>query len=233
MTKVVAPGPYLPAHLVARYQCGKMKKIQPFKLLMALALSGCSVVGIRSGTEEPGYQSIARLGPVEIRQYKPLLAASVMVPGDEISARAAGFRRLAKFIFGANTTASSISMTAPVAQSSASIAMTAPVAQSATSGGWVISFYMPSRYTEATLPKPLDPGIYIHEVPGSTQAVIRFSGIPTAAAVASARATLLRTLTGSAWNPAGPPTDWFYDPPWTLPFLRRNEVAVPVNPRSN
>ncbi|MDE8345372.1 MAG: heme-binding protein [Acidocella sp.] len=209
-----------------------MNKRQPLKLLMALILSGCSVVGIRSGTEEPGYQTITRIGPVEIRQYKPLLAASVTVPGHEIAARSAGFRRLARFIFGANTTNTSINMTAPVAQSSATIAMTAPVAQAQAPGGWVISFYMPSTYTAETLPKPLDPGIYIHEIPGRTQAVIRFSGIPTANAVATARATLMRTLTGSAWVVNGQPTDWFYDPPWTLPFLRRNEVAVPVTPKA-
>ena len=34
-----------------------------------------------------------------------------------------------------------------------------------------------------------------------------------------------------AWLVAGTPVTWLYDPPWTLPFFRRNEVAVPVKPR--
>jgi hypothetical protein len=187
------------------------------------------VFGIRSGTEEPSYQVVATIGQVQIRQYPPRLAASVTVPGDEISARSAGFRRLARYIFGANTAAASISMTAPVVQSSEKIAMTAPVVQARGSfGHWTITFYMPAKYTLATLPKPLDPGIGIHELPVTLDAVYRFSGIPGAAPVARARAALLRQLAGSDWVIIGEPVDWFYDPPWTLPWARRNEVAAPV-----
>jgi hypothetical protein len=191
------------------------------------------VVGIRSGTEEPKYSVVGHVGQVEIREYGPRLAASVTVPGDEIAARSAGFRRLAGYIFGGNTAGTSISMTAPVAQSAVSekIAMTAPVAQTATPGGWVISFYMPAKYTLATLPKPRDPGIQIVELPAETDAVYRFSGIPGADAVARARAVLLNQLAGSDWRPVGAPFDWFYDPPWTIPWARRNEVAVPVTRR--
>jgi hypothetical protein len=191
-----------------------------------------TVFGQRSSTEEPSYRAIARLGSVEIRAYAPRLAASVTVEGDEISARNAGFRRLAAFIFGANTARTGIAMTAPVAQSGADIAMTAPVAQSADgSGGWMITFYMPSGYTWETLPKPTDPGITLREVRGDTQAVDRFSGARDAAAIAKARALLLGQLSTSPWEPVGDPVSWFYDPPWTLPWAWRNEVAVPVKPR--
>jgi len=195
-----------------------------------LALAGCSVVGIRSGTEEPKYRVIDTAGQVQIREYAPRLAASVTVPGDEISARSAGFRRLARFIFGANSAESEISMTAPVTQSAAGakIAMTAPVAQARSGGDWVISFYMPSKYSLASLPKPVDPGIVIAQIPAETDAVYRFSGIPGAAAVGKARAVLLRQLAGSDWVVTGEPFEWFYDPPWTIPWARRNEVAVAV-----
>jgi hypothetical protein len=197
-----------------------------------LALAGCSVFGIRSGTPEPAYQVIAKAGPAEIRQYAPRLAASVTLPGDELQARYQGFRRLASYIFGANTGKTSISMTAPVAQSSAKIAMTAPVAQTRNStGSWTITFYMPANYTMATLPKPADPGILIHTLPASTAAVIRFSGIPGTTPVAREQAALLQALSRSDWVAIGEPVAWFYDPPWTLPWCRRNEVAVPVAPR--
>ncbi len=202
-----------------------MKFLSP---VFAIALAGCSVVGIRGGTEEPGYRVVASLGAVQIRQYAPRLAASVTVPGDEISARSAGFRRLARFIFGANTADASIAMTAPVAQK---IAMTAPVAQTAGPGGWTISFFMPAKYTLATLPKPVDSGIRIYEVPGATYAVVRFSGIPGVAPVAAATAKLFAQLQNSNWVPEGGAENWFYDPPWTLPFARRNEVAVTVRPK--
>jgi hypothetical protein len=199
--------------------------------LVALSLAGCSVVGIRAGTPEPAYTVIGAAGPLQIRQYAPRLAASVTIPGDEVAARSAGFRRLAGFIFGANTARAAIEMTAPVAQSAAKIAMTAPVAQSVGPDGWTISFYMPAGYTVATLPKPNDTGIHIVTVPAETYAVYRFSGIPGAAPVHRAEAILAANLKNAPWSPAGPPVTWFYDPPWTLPFARRNEVAVPVTPR--
>jgi hypothetical protein len=195
---------------------------------MGLFLAGCSVFGIRSGTPEPAYSVIGQVGPVQIRSYAPRLAASVTVPGDAIDARYAGFKRLAAFIFGANTTDAKIAMTAPVAQQSAKIAMTAPVAQSRAAGGWTVSFYMPDNYTLASLPQPKDPVIEIHEVPGETYAVLRFSGIPGKAPVEAAQSRLMAALRGSLWQAAGAPVDWFYDPPWTLPWARRNEVAVPV-----
>ena len=198
-----------------------------------LAFAGISVFGVRGGTEEPGYRVIANVGQVQIRRYEHRLAASVTVPGDEIPARSAGFRRLARYIFGANTQNISISMTAPVAQSAARIAMTVPVAQAQTTPGeWTITFTLPSKYTMATLPKPVDPGIRIHELEPETDAVYRFSGIPRAAPVAKAREALLLQLVGSDWQVAGATVDWFYDPPWTLPWVRRNEVAVPVVPRA-
>jgi hypothetical protein len=75
---------------------------------------------------------------------------------------------------------------------------------------------------------PNDPAVRLVEVPGETMAVLRFTGDRGAAAVAARQAELLRGLAGTAWAPQGEPVAWFYDPPWTLPWLRRNEVAVPV-----
>jgi len=156
------------------------------------------------------------------------------VQGDEISARSQGFRQIASFIFGANISKSSIAMTAPVAQQSdaAKIAMTAPVAQNQTAtGGWTISFFMPAKYTIATLPKPTDPSIEIVEVPPQTYAVYQYSGIPGRGATEAAHTALISKLQASSYAATGDITDWFYDPPWTIPFLRRNEAAVPVAPK--
>jgi hypothetical protein len=138
---------------------------------------------------------------------------------------------VAGYIFGGNRAAAKIAMTAPVAQAAASerIAMTAPVAQSAAGPGrWTVRFFMPAQWTLATLPVPNDPAVRLVEVPGETMAVLRFTGDRGATAVAARQAELLRGLAGTAWAPQGEPVAWFYDPPWTLPWLRRNEVAVPV-----
>ncbi len=205
-------------------------------LASSLLLGACTVFGVRSGTPQPGFTVIGRIGALELRQYGPRLAAETTVAGGEIDARSAGFRRLAAYIFGANTKAgggsSTIAMTAPVEQDRAGggtkVAMTAPVAQEAASSGWTIRFFLPAGLTLATAPRPRDRTIHLVEVPAATMAVLRFSGVPGAHSVAVHSQRLLATLAGSPWQPHGKVVAWFYDPPWTLPWLRRNEVAVTV-----
>ncbi len=197
-------------------------------LLLAPLLGACSVLGMRS-TEEPPFTPVARQGEAEIRRYAPRLVAEVRVEGDEATARNRGFRPLAAYIFGENQASERIGMTAPVQQSSGErIGMTAPVAQVAEGGAWRIGFFMPARYTRDTLPAPRDPAITIREVPEALVAVRRFSGLPSEAAVAEARAALQAELDGSPWRVTGPGGAWFYDPPWTIPALRRSEVWLPV-----
>ncbi len=201
-------------------------------LAAGLAVAACSVVGNRSGTEEPAYEVVGRAGAAEIRRYGPRIAAETDIEGGAEAARNDGFRRLAGYIFGGNHGAARIAMTAPVAQAPSDgtrIAMTAPVAQASSGAGrWTIRFFMPAEWTLATLPVPNDPAVRLVEVPGETVAVLRFSGDRGAGAVAAREAELLGSLAGSAWVPQGEPVAWFYDPPWTLPWLRRNEVAVRV-----
>ena len=206
-------------------------KIAAMSLLSSIALSACSVVGIRSGTEEPRYTILQARDGLEIREYGPRLAADTEVAGSEYATRSDGFRRIARYIFGANSTKGSIAMTAPVSQAGGShtIAMTAPVGQDQPAPGiWRIRFFMPAQYTEATLPRPDDPAVKIVAIPAETYGVYRYTGSTDPAATAAADRELLHRLEGSGWAPAGQPVAWFYDPPWTLPFLRRNEAAVAV-----
>lgn len=200
-------------------------------LSMGLLVSGCSAFGIRSGTEQPSYEVVETLGDnVEIRQYGPRLAAEVVVAGEEGQARSAGFRKLAAFIFGDNRIRQSIAMTAPVSQAvSEKIAMATPVSQEEAGPGlWRVRFLMPDSYTLETLPEPNDPDITIVDLRPETLAVIRFSGSRAPSAVHEATNELLAVIGDSHWQVSGRPTAFFYDPPWTLCFLRRNEVAVSV-----
>jgi effector-binding domain-containing protein len=202
---------------------------QFFSILSAIMLTGCSIFGIRDQTEEPEYAVLDQIGDIEIRQYRERLAADVVVRGDDEVALNEGFRKLADFIFGKNAPEQKISMTAPVEQGRETIAMTAPVSQEALEGGtWRIRFFMPASYTVDTLPRPKSTDIEIVTVPSETYAVLRFSGRGDSRKFSEKRSSLLSDLASSVWRPVGQVKNWYFDPPWTIPWLRRNEVAVPV-----
>lgn len=204
--------------------------MQITKLITQIGESALSVVGIRWGTEEPHYLRRPLTDDVEIRQYGPRIAAETTVDGDEERARNIGFRRLAGYIFGANHHDQEISMTAPVSQQAGEqIAMTAPVGQSPTAGsGWTIRFFMPSKWTMETLPDPDDDKVTLIEVPAQAYAVLRFTGDRSPKAVAGRTDQLLKILSDNGIESSGEAVAWFFDPPWTLPFRRRNEIAIPV-----
>ena len=193
-----------------------------------IADAGGSIVGIRSGTAEPPFTVERSVGGIEIRRYESRIAAETTIDADEEKARNEGFRRLAGYIFGGNTTKTKIAMTAPVSQQqSEKIAMTAPVAaQRDASGKWVIRFFMPAEHTMDTLPTPNDDRVRLVTVPAERVAVLRFSGVANPETVASHTDELLNTLRSNNIQATGEPFTWFYDPPWTLPFRRRNEAAV-------
>ncbi len=87
-------------------------------------------------------------------------------------------------------------------------------------------FFVPAKYTLATAPRPLNPRVRLVTVPEETIAALRFSG--TGRDAAARKAELIETLAGAAWKPDGEAYTLFYDAPFTLPFLRRNEAAVKV-----
>jgi SOUL heme-binding protein len=201
-----------------------------------------SVVGLRHGTEEPRHTVEKLTANVEIRRYGPRIAAETAVTADEESARSEGFRRLAGYIFGANRTATKIAMTASVAQEprrsdGEKIAMTAPVEQSAQSAQsadrWVIRFFMPADKSLDSLPEPNDSAVKLVEVPAQTLAVCRFSGGRSPSAVRAKTDELMGALRETGFEPTGTPVAWFYDPPWTIAMLRRNEIAVPIERTSD
>ena len=209
--------------------------INPIKIAEQFVEGVLGVVGIRVGAEEPKYTRRQLTDTVEIRRYGPRIAAETTVQDNENRARNEGFRRLAGYIFGGNRRDQQIAMTAPVAQARGGqqIAMTAPVVQaSAAEDGWVIRFFMPSKWTMETLPTPKDDRVQLVTVPPETVAVLRFSGDRGPKAVAARTDELLKVLQDNGIETTGEAQAWFYDPPWTLPMTRRNEIAVAVDPES-
>ena len=183
-------------------------------------------------TEEPEYTVIEQSGAFELRSYSPMILAETRVPGSMDDASSAGFRLIADYIFGNNTSRDGgnekISMTAPVTMEPASekISMTAPVSIEQEDGQWRVHFVMPSQYTMETLPRPNNPAVTLREVPARNNAVIRFSGFTGEDKIAAKTAELMTWLDNKGITPIGQPELARYNPPWTLPFLRRNEVMV-------
>jgi hypothetical protein len=201
------------------------------KILLCTALMISTLTGIAMATEEPAYRSILQETPFEIREYPSLIAAEVTVSGERSEAVSAGFRLLAGYIFGGNTRKQSIAMTAPVIQNESpneKIAMTAPVMQSADSAGWIIRFIMPASYTLETLPTPNDPKVRLVSLPPKRLAVVRFSGLVDDNDVEQQTAVLRTFIAKQKLTALGTPSLARYDPPWTLWFLRRNEVMLEV-----
>lgn len=178
--------------------------------------------------ETAPYTVVQTLGEVELREYGTHILAEVAVKGDRRGALNQGFRVLAGYIFGGNTAAAGVEMTAPVAQSQ-KIDMTAPVAQTETDGVWTVTFMMPRQWTLDTLPTPNTEAIRFREVLPHRAAVFQFSGRATDAALADAEAKLRGILAGADLTPTGPAVYKFYDDPMTLPWNRRNEVSLPLN----
>ncbi len=184
--------------------------------------------------EEPPHAVVLKDGKIELRDYPPLVVAEVTVEGRRWEAANKGFRPLAEYIFGGNVPKDKIAMTAPVAQTRAGekIAMTAPVAQSrAGEGSWIVRFVMPQGYSLETLPKPENEQVRLLAEPARRIAAIRFSGLAQDEEVARKEAQLRDWINGQGLAPAGPATYAYYDPHWTPPWWRRNEVMIPVESR--
>ena len=162
--------------------------------------------------EEPAYQveKAWAAEQIEIRAYAPRIMAVTGMNEDSDS----GFRVLAGYIFGGNAEEQKIAMTAPVQQTMA--------------GEKEMAFMMPAEYALKDLPQPEDQRVSFREAPAYTAAVIQFSGWASADKADENWKQLQRFLIAEGIGITGAPTLNQYNPPWTLPFMRRNEIIVPV-----
>ena len=185
-----------------------------FFLSGVTALAVTLFVSSTSAIEEPTYSLVAAWDDpdVEIRDYDPrILATTRMTDGQN-----SGFRVLAGYIFGGNEKEQEIAMTAPVQR-------TMPGENDAE-----MAFVVPSEFDLADLPTPNDTRVGFREEPAYRAAVIRFSGWMSDKKAERHWQKLRQFLVEQGIQPLGEPTLNQYNPPWTLPFMRRNEIIIAV-----
>lgn len=202
-------------------------------LTAALLQSGCSVFGFQS-VDEPDYRVLTAAGGFELRRYDAKVVAETVVDADFRDAGRIAFKRLFGYISGDNRASLEISMTAPVlAQPSAQteagkIAMTAPVTGEPSTNGWRFAFVLPAEYDLSNAPQPNDERIQLKRIPAKKVAVLRYSGLWRESDYAENRMRLREWIERSGLEADSPARVASYDPPWTLPSLRRNEVMIDI-----
>ena len=184
-------------------------------------------------TEEPDFTLIYKEKSFEIREYAPRIIAQVKINGNFDEASSTGFRGLADFIFGNNSInneSEKISMTAPVIAepTSKQIPMTAPVLAEEKNNQWFISFVMPKEYSLQTLPKPNNSEITLTNLPKEKFAVIIFSGLVRESSYDEKIILLNNFIKKKKLKTLGSVQIARYNPPWTLPFFRRNELMIKI-----
>ena len=194
----------------------KMLWLTSFLLISSLAMA----------IEEPKFNLIEKEGPFEIRLYAPKMIAEVVVTGNLQESSNKGFRSIADYIFGNNTAASGtqekISMTAPVVMKAET------TSTKETNNGWRMYFVMPSQYTYSTIPRPNNPNVSLREIGQKKVAVLRFSGLVNEEKIAKKTRELMQWIASKNLRPLSDPELARYNPPWTLPFLRRNEILIEI-----
>lgn len=185
-------------------------------LVPSIALAACASAPV----EEPAYSLRQSDGAFEVRAYAPTIVAETTVGGDAVGSRFEGFGPLADYIFAKERDGEKIAMTAPVTQQKS-------VTQHATtSDAWTIGFTMPAGYSLETLPAPASGKVTLVEQPAHTMAVLKFTGLATRRDMEEAKRVLMQKVASAGLVTKGEPVFAFYDPPWTLPFMRRNEVMI-------
>ena len=198
-------------------------------IMLAIALMFMGAIPAMA-TEEAPYKVIKTDDIFELREYAPQVLAETIVDGDLENAGNKAFRPLFRYISGDNKSRDKIAMTAPVSQEQKGekISMTAPVSQQRVQGKWAVSFMMPASYTLETLPTPDDPNISLRQVPARRVAAVRYSGFWSEEKYLLHKEKLEKWIKNNRYTVTGEPVWARYNPPFTLWFMRRNEILIPL-----
>lgn len=204
-----------------------MKLTRLITAILIILLTGATTA---MATEEAPYTVLKSDDIFELREYPTQILAEIIVDGDLEGAGNKAFRPLFRYISGENRSRGKIAMTAPVSQEQKGekISMTAPVSQQSAEGKWAVSFMMPASYTMETLPIPDDPNIKLRQVAARRVVAVRYSGFWSEEKYLLHKEKLEKWIKENRYTVTGEPVWARYNPPFTLWFMRRNEILIPV-----
>jgi effector-binding domain-containing protein len=179
-----------------------------------LITAGCGTT--RAGYQSAHYQIVRSAGKFEVRDYPTLTVVETSMDGNGGNT---GFGRLFRFISGSNEKEQKIAMTTPVLMSGDDVSRT-------------MSFVLPSNLEAGRIPKPADASVSVRVIPQGRFAVLRFSGGRSALREAAALDRLKTWMATEGLSSSSRPVYGYFDPPWTPPFWRRNEVMLRIEPRT-
>ncbi|MDH5458220.1 MAG: heme-binding protein [Nitrospirota bacterium] len=193
-----------------------MKTSSPllFLFLSVVALSGCSMFG-HSGVEIAPYEILEKEDALELRHYERLVLVTTAMPSG-MNEQSDSFYKLFDYISGKNESTKKIPMTAPVFLDQADEATE------------FMSFVLPESFSIETAPLPQDPAVKLEEIVHYTVAAITFSGSLNQEAINTHRIILEEWIARKGFKKRGAAKAAGYNPPFTIPALRRNEVLIPI-----
>lgn len=205
----------------------------PLIVLLVTLQSGCGLFGVRTA-EEPDFSILKDQGRFQVREYEPLVVVETMVDAGFNEAAKIAFKRLFGYISGANGAEQEFAMTAPVmaldgnSSRGEKIPMTAPVTGEKSTLGWRFAFVLPAEHSLENVPTPTNPDVKPAQVPARKVAVVRYSGSWSETGYQKELKMLQDWMQQNQLEAASLPRVARYDPPWTLPFLRRNEIMIDI-----
>jgi DNA gyrase inhibitor GyrI len=184
-------------------------------VVMGLVIAGCRTT--RAGYESAPYRVLRSDGKVELREYPALTVVETPMASGGRNGSDGSFTRLFRFISGANSGKQKIAMTTPVFMSGGTTNST-------------MAFVLPAKLKTPEVPQPSDGSVTVHELAAGQFAVLRYRGGRNAKNEAESLARLKAWMEPQGLSVLSPPVYGYFDPPWTPPFLRRNEVMLRTGP---
>jgi hypothetical protein len=179
-----------------------------------MALLGCSVFG-HSGVKIAPYEVLEKEDELELRHYERLVLVTTAMPSG-MNDQSDPFYKLFDYISGKNELTKEIPMTAPVFMDQADETTE------------FMSFVLPESFSIETAPTPKDPAVKLEEIVNYTVAAITFSGSLNQDTINTHKIILEEWIARKGFEKRGAAKAAGYNPPFTIPALRRNEVLIPV-----